>query len=272
MDSDLDDEDMSDWDSEMDDEDLSGDDVGSDDESLLDDSAGSHDDEEEDEEEDEDGEVMLRKRKNRGTDQDNLEASYEAAAKRRSVKASTAQAKEDATAEVGHLPIKLPGGQIQQVAGTTKIEVPVDPKLKKQQQEDDEETVHSESEDEGETQAEEEREAMSRTKGRFGRMGIADILSESFDDDATMNGAGGSKPKVKGKEKERARRRLDLAKEQIARTGAEVMAGGELIDNVSCLDGCKGVWLTDMPAFADALPATASYASLHILTRESQVA
>ncbi|KAJ9111503.1 hypothetical protein QFC22_006530 [Naganishia vaughanmartiniae] len=229
LESDLDDEDVSDWDSEMDDEDLSGGDGGSDDESLLDDSAGSDDDEEDDDDdEDEDEQVNLRKRKTRGTDQDNLEASYEAAAKRRSVKATTAQAKQDATAEVGHLPIKLPGGEIQQVAGTTKIEVPVDPKLKKQQQQDDEETVYSESEDEGEMQAEEEREVMSRTKGRFGRMGIADILSESFDDGDTT---GGSKPK----DKERARRRLDLAKEQIARTGAEVMAGGELIDNLPLL-------------------------------------
>jgi nucleolar complex protein 3 len=235
LESDLDDEDLSDWDSEMDDEDSSGSDVGSGDESLLDDSAASDEDEEdeEDEDEDEDEQVNLRKRKNRGTDQDELEASYEAAAKKRAVKSSVAQAKQDATAEVGHLPIKLPGGEIQQVAGTTKIEVPVDPKLKKQQQQEDEETEYSESEDEGEVQAEEEREAMSRTKGRFGRMGIADILSKSFDDDTTTNGANGSKPKDKGKEKERARRRLDLAKEQIARTGAEVMAGGELIDNVS---------------------------------------
>ena len=129
--------------------------------------------------------------------------------------------------DVGHLPIKLPGGAIQKVEGTTRIAVPeATGKGKKKPVEEDEETEYTESEDEGSVDAAEERDEMARTRGRFGRMGIADILGNDDDVEGLP---------WKGREKIRAARRLAMAKEQIARVGAEIMAGGELIDNVSRL-------------------------------------
>ena len=182
------------------------------------------------ESEDDDEEVNPRKRKARD-EEDDLEATY---AQRRSAKPVP---KEDENSmDVGHLPIKLPGGAIQQIEGTSRIAVPeANGKGKKKPvAEEDEETEYSESEDEGSIGAEEERDEMARTRGRFGRMGIADILANDDDVEGLP---------WKGREKIRAARRLAMAKEQIARVGAEVMAGGELIDNVSCSICSVCTWL-----------------------------
>jgi nucleolar complex protein 3 len=53
---------------------------------------------------------------------------------------------------------------------------------------------------------------MASQKGKFGRMGIAEIVARRD---------------WKNPDK------LEAAKEQIANIGAEILAGGELIDNVS---------------------------------------
>lgn len=206
IESDLDDEE--DWDSDLDTEGELEDD---DDEMSEDDLSESEDGEDD---------VNPRKRKARA-EEDDLEATY---AQRRSTKPTAAE--DDASMDVGHLPIKLPGGVIQHVEGTTRIVVPeANGKGKKKPVvEEDEETEYSESGDEGSVGAEEERDEMARTRGRFGRMGIADILA---------NDDGIEDLPWKGREKVRAARRLAMAKEQIARVGAEVMAGGELMDNVS---------------------------------------
>lgn len=196
----------SDWDSDLD-TDL-GSDLGSDEESdaEMSDFSVSEDDA-----------VNIRKRKSRD-EADDLETTYA----RRTAKHHSQAEEDEKSADVGHLPIKLPGGVVQRVEGTTRIPIPEGKRPQQQvKQESDEETEYSESE--AEVDVEEEREEMARTKGRFGRMGIADILGD--------DGAEGLP--WRGRDKARAARRLDLAKEQIARIGAEVMAGGELMDNVS---------------------------------------
>ena len=108
--------------------------------------------------------------------------------------------------EVGRLPIKLPSGEVQMVAGTTKL-----PAQKKKKR-----PVESESEDEEEEEESEDEETqaarMASQKGKFGRMGVAEIV---------------------GKEGWKNAQKLDAAKEQMAALGAEILAGGELIDNVS---------------------------------------
>lgn len=201
-------EEESDWDSDLE-TDL-GSELGSDEEMS----------EEEEEEDDvsEDDAVNVRKRKTRD-EADDLETTYA----RRTAKHHTQAAEDDKVADVGHLPIKLPGGVVQHVEGTTRIQIPESkrPVKVKQEEESEGETEYSESE--GEADVEEEREEMARVKGRFGRLGIADILGD--------DGAEGLP--WRGRDKARAARRLDLAKEQMARVGAEVMAGGELMDNVS---------------------------------------
>jgi nucleolar complex protein 3 len=233
VESDLDEED---WDSELDTEgELSG------------------DEEEISESEDEGDDVNTRKRKARG-EEDDVEAAY---AQRRLSK--PAPTEDNASMDVGHLPIKLPGGTIQHVEGTTRIAVPEanDKGKKKPAVEEDEETESSDSEDEGSVGAEAERDEMARTRGRFGRMGIADILAN----DDGIEGL-----PWKGREKVRAARRLAMAKEQIARVGAEVMAGGELMDNVSRTPHSL-VYMADHFSVA-----AASHTAVNVLARESQAA
>lgn len=196
-------EEESDWDSDLETDLGSGSELGSDEDVS---------------EESEDDAVNVRKRKTRD-EGDDLETTYA----RRTAKHHSQVAEDDKVADVGHLPIKLPGGVVQHVEGTTRIQIPESkrPVKVKQESESEGETEYSESE--GEADVEEEREEMARTKGRFGRLGIADILGDE--------GAEGLP--WRGRDKARAGRRLDLAKEQMARIGAEVMAGGELMDNVS---------------------------------------
>jgi nucleolar complex protein 3 len=111
--------------------------------------------------------------------------------------------------EVGRLPIKLPTGEVQQVEGTTKIALPQSKKRKQVQ-------VKEESDDEEEEEDEEDQEGaaerMASVKGKFGRMGVAEIVA---------------------REGWKNVRKLEAAKEQIAALGAEILAGGELIDTVS---------------------------------------
>ncbi|GHJ84066.1 hypothetical protein NliqN6_0468 [Naganishia liquefaciens] len=198
-----------DWDSDLD----TGSEIDDDEDEISEGDLSESEDDEED--------VHPRKRKARD-EGDDLESSY---AQRRSAKPVSTE--DENSMDVGHLPIKLPGGAIQKVEGTTRIAVPeATGKGKKKPVEEDEETEYTESEDEGSVDAAEERDEMARTRGRFGRMGIADILGNDDDVEGLP---------WKGREKIRAARRLAMAKEQIARVGAEIMAGGELIDNLPLL-------------------------------------
>lgn len=177
------------------------------------------------------------KARKRARDADvDVEGDYEA---RRTAAQETAAArrKEDGTdeqLEVGRLPIKLPNGELQLVAGKTRIPVPVDHKAQaraaaiaaqKGPQEDSEES------DDDASDAEEQRvEKMASTKGRFGRLAIVDVLTLDM---------GGLRGKAK------VQQRLAIAKEQIAQLGAEIMSGGELIDTVSTERGSlSSTWLT----------------------------
>jgi nucleolar complex protein 3 len=75
----------------------------------------------------------------------------------------------------------------------------------------DEDEEEEEEEEEG-SDDEKDAHKMAGQKGRFGRMGIAEIV---------------------GKQGWKNAQRLEAAKEQVAALGAEILAGGELIDNVS---------------------------------------
>ena len=119
---------------------------------------------------------------------------------------------EEDSVEVGRLPIKLPSGEVQKVAGTTRIAIPQGKKKPvKVESETEEEDI--ESEDEGSDDGA-QANVLAGKKGRFGRLGVAEVVGM---------------PGMKAIE------RLGLAKEQIAQVGAEILAGGELIDIVSCL-------------------------------------
>jgi nucleolar complex protein 3 len=130
------------------------------------------------------------------------EADYETSGRTRWVKSAKAEPEE---VEVGRLPIKLPTGEVQMVAGSTKL--PAIKKKKVEESESEEEVEEEEELDEA-TQA----ARMASQRGKFGRMGIAEIVG---------------RPGWKNADK------LEAAKEQIAGIGAEILAGGELIDNVS---------------------------------------
>lgn len=136
------------------------------------------------------------------------EADYETSG--RSRWAEQLKKKEDGEqVEVGRLPIKLPSGEVRQVEGTTKIELPASKKRKAKPE------PVSEPEDEEEEEDEDDQEGaaarMATTKGRFGRMGVAEIV---------------------GHEGWKNAKKLEAAKEQIAALGAEILAGGELVDTV----------------------------------------
>jgi nucleolar complex protein 3 len=146
-----------------------------------------------------DGGVEHEKRKRKRAEG---EADYETAGRSRWVKEAEQEPEE---VEVGRLPIKLPTGEVQMVAGTTKL-----PAIKKKKviESDTEEEEEEEEELDEATQA----ARMASQKGKFGRMGIAEIVARRD---------------WKNPDK------LEAAKEQIANIGAEILAGGELIDNVS---------------------------------------
>jgi nucleolar complex protein 3 len=158
------------------------------------------------ESDEEDEGVQPRKRK--GKDE---EAEYELSGRSRwTKKADPSNGAEADSVEVGRLPIKLPTGEIQMVAGSTRIALP--PSKKKPLPEiSDEEEEEEEEEEEG-SDDEKDAHKMAGQKGRFGRMGIAEIV---------------------GKQEWKNAQKLEAAKEQVAAIGAEILAGGELIDNVS---------------------------------------
>ena len=140
--------------------------------------------------------------------QANEEADYERSGRMRWVAEPAKQKEENDTVEVGRLPIKLPTGEVQNVKGSTKIQLPPSKKPRLPTPE----TEESEEEEVKEESAEEMTERMAGLKGKFGRMGVAEIV---------------------GRPGMRLGERVAAAKEQIASTGAEILAGGELVDIVS---------------------------------------
>ena len=199
-----------DSDDSIDDEDLDLDDEDEEDDGLSDEI--SQDEESSEEEE------QPKKRKRRREE----EAEYELAP-RRTRKAASPTPSDDSHVDVGRLPIKLPSGQVQSVEGTTRISVPTN-KPRRVQQASDEELSDEESVELDEA---DQRSRMAGQRGRFGRLGVGEIIAGS-------GGIGGAMAK---------------AKEQIAGIGAEILAGGELFDNVS-LCCCVWVMLTlSGPAF-----------------------
>ena len=137
------------------------------------------------------------------------EAEYEVGGRARWIPTPTKSSQN--TKEVGRLPIKLQNGAVQRVAGTTRIPLPPDEKeavsIQGSETEEEIEDIESEGSDDG-TQA----EKMATQRGRYGRMGISEIV---------------------GTEGMTSRARLEAAKEQIAVVGAEILGGGELVDIVS---------------------------------------
>lgn len=200
--SDLDDEVLgTDDEDEGDDASLGPDDIASDSDS------GAYSDSDSDSDADADADAP-RKRKGK---QKESEADYELTARSRWA-ANDGSDAEAESAEVGRLPIKLPSGQVQQVEGTTKIALPPTKQRKKPQPEpvQKEEIVESDNDSDDGRQA----KIMATQKGKFGRVGVAEIVSQ----DGWRNA-----------------QKLEAAKEQIAQLGAEILAGGELIDIVSHL-------------------------------------
>lgn len=178
-----------------------------DEDSELDDQSDLNDafDEMSEDSEEEQDEHPLRKKKTKDS-----EADYETSGRARWT--APPPKPEDDSVEVGRLPIKLPTGEVQTVAGSTRIALPPSKKKKVVVESETEEEL-DESEDEGSDDGA-QAEIMASKKGKFGRMGVAEIVG--------MKG-------VKNLEK------LDLAKEQIAQIGAEILAGGELIDIVRAI-------------------------------------
>jgi len=174
----------------------SSDDEDDEDQSALNDAFDEDDEDSSEEEED----LPQRKKKRKEE-----EADYEKTARARWAKSPP---KEEDSVEIGRLPIKLPSGEVQTVAGSTRIALP--PSKKKPVVESDTEEL-SEEEDMGSDDGA-DAARLSGKKGRFGRLGVAEIVG--------MQG-------VKNAE------RLAIAKEQIAQVGAEILAGGELVDIVS---------------------------------------
>lgn len=172
-----------------------------DDQDLMD--AYDGDDAEDDLDLDEDDGQEHEKRKRKRAEG---EADYETSGRTRWVKSAKAEPEE---VEVGRLPIKLPTGEVQMVAGTTKL--PAIKKKKVEESDTEEEVEEDEELDEAQQAA-----RMASQRGKFGRMGIAEIVGRAEWKNAD---------------------KLEAAKEQIAGIGAEILAGGELIDNVSRVAG-----------------------------------
>ncbi|WVR00141.1 hypothetical protein IAU59_007283 [Kwoniella sp. CBS 9459] len=196
---------------------------------------------------DEDEAVEHKQRSKKGGKKES-EAEYETAGRTRwAAKPANQEDKEEV--EVGRLPIKLPNGQIQMVEGSTKIAVP--PSKKKpapQPPSDSEDEDLEESEDEGSDDGI-QAERMAGQRGKFGRMGIAEIVA---------------------KEGWKNAQKLEAAKEMIAALGAEILAGGELIDNGPVLTRLSTFALPSVPSLEDGeepLPVPASIRGLAFLSQ-----
>ena len=155
----------------------------------------------EDEEEESDEDFRDRRKRKKEA---NEEADYEHTARSRWKEPPP---KDEDTVEVGRLPIKLPSGEVQRVSGSTKIALPPTKKPRLPTPE----SVIEDSEEEEPTTAE-LTARMASQKGKFGRLGVSEIVG---------------RPGWKNTD------RLAAAKEQIANVGAEILCGGELVDIVS---------------------------------------
>ncbi|WWC91753.1 uncharacterized protein L201_006700 [Kwoniella dendrophila CBS 6074] len=202
------------------------------------------------EEEEEEGSDK-RRRKNKGLR--NEEADYETSGRSRWSKQAIKE-KEDENkdqVEVGRLPIKLPTGEIKMVEGSTKITLP--PSKKKptkpiQEETDDDEEIEDDESDDASDDGE-QAERMAGLKGKFGRMGIAEIV---------------------GTKEWKNSHKLESAKEQIAALGAEILAGGELVDIGPVLTRLSTFALPTVPSLEDGegnLPVPASIRGLAFLSQ-----
>lgn len=146
------------------------------------------------------------RRKRRHTE---VEAEYEVSGRPRWT--APARKSDTNTVEIARLPIKLQNGEVQQMEGRiavsslqTKEETSIlesdsdEEEIIGEEQEDSDDGVHA--------------QAMAGQRGKFGRIGVAEIVGTPGWDHS---------------------RRLEAAKEQIAAIGAEILAGGELADTVS---------------------------------------
>ena len=152
-------------------------------------------------------EVLPQPRKRRKVDG---EAEYEVSGRGRWAPPSPKP--EDDSVEVGRLPIKLQNGQVQRVEGMTRLPLPPSKRKPLVAEVEGEVEGHKLEEEQEESDDGAQAERMAGQKGRFGRLGVAEIVSS------------------KGW---KSRQRLEAAKEQIAAVGAEILAGGELADLVS---------------------------------------
>ena len=147
------------------------------------------------------------RRKRRHTE---VEAEYEVSGRSRW---TAAPLKSDTNiVEIARLPIKLQNGEVQQMEGRITVS--------SQQAGKEVPMLASESDEEELTDDEQEgsddgahAEKMASQRGKFGRIGVAEIVGEQ-----RWNNS----------------QRLEAAKEQIAAIGAEILAGGELADTVAC--------------------------------------
>ncbi|WVR07636.1 hypothetical protein IAU60_004678 [Kwoniella sp. DSM 27419] len=248
-----------------DDEDMSGSEVYDSGASLDmtdeegDDDSDDEDDEDEDEDEDEDlnaafdeisededeEDADVERRKGKKAAKRAEEAEYETAGRARWA-AKPKEAESDHV-EVGRLPIKLPTGEIQMVEGSTKIAVPA-PKKKPAPPPSDTEEEVEESEDEASDDGE-QAEKMAGQRGKFGRMGVAEIVGQKGWKNA---------------------QKLEAAKEMIATLGAEILAGGELVDNAPVLTRLSTFALPNVPSLEEGeepLPVPNSIRGLAFLSQ-----
>nr|XP_018260827.1 nucleolar complex protein 3 [Kwoniella dejecticola CBS 10117]OBR82985.1 nucleolar complex protein 3 [Kwoniella dejecticola CBS 10117] len=235
---------------EDDDDDDDDDDGGSNEDEDQDDVIAEFDNISEYDEEPEDGDAAGRDRKRRKGKKEE-EADYELNSRTKWTEKATkkeAGGNEDEV-EVGRLPIKLPTGEIRMVEGSTKIALPPSKKPVKKPVESDDDEEEGEDEEDEESDDGAQAEQMAGQKGKFGRMGIAEIVSEK---------------KWKNAEK------LAAAKEQMANLGAEILAGGELVDIGPVLTRLSTFALPTVPSLEDGegkLPVPASIRGLAFLSQ-----
>ncbi|WRT70179.1 uncharacterized protein IL334_007173 [Kwoniella shivajii] len=201
-------------------------------------------------EEEEDVDLVDSKRRKKGKKGLEDETDYEAI--RRSKLASkpkiNEEDKDENQVEVGRLPIKLPTGEIQMVEGSTKIQIPQPKKKPAPPPPSDTEEEEEEEEDEDSDDGQ-QAEKMAGQKGKFGRMGVAEIVG------------------MKGWKNAQ---RLESAKEQMAALGAEILAGGELVDIGPVLTRLSTFALPTVPSLDEGesnLPVPASIRGLAFLSQ-----
>ncbi|WVN86488.1 uncharacterized protein L203_101652 [Cryptococcus depauperatus CBS 7841] len=188
---------------------------------------------------------VLQPKKGKRNAQKDEEADYELEGRLRWAQKDDGHNDEENKVEVGRLPIKLPTGEIRMVHGSTKIDLPPSKKPISEPESEEEEK----SEEEGESDEEAQAQRMAGQKGRFGRMGIAEIVSKKGWKNA---------------------QRLDAAKEQVAQICSEILAGGELVDIGPLLTRLQSFGLSTVPSLEDGgdpLPVPASIRGLVFLSQ-----